>query len=258
MRWLFYLLLILNVVYLVTGLVMRAAPDAGRGTPSVATAAETLTLLSELPDLPGSSAATAVATMPPLCPVVGPWQALAKADQASKSLTGAGYGIELLSLQVPRDRLHWVYLPAYPTRDAALRTLRQLQAAGVDSFVVNAGDDANAISLGYFSNADSARGLVTKMRTAGYQADVRETARRVTEYWLRVDHTSINDDGAALRQLLASREDIAGDHVACRKVLPASATTTTASDTSDTSDTSAPPASESAAEGDAPAATEPP
>lgn len=221
-RWLFYLLLILNVVYLVVGLVMRAAPDMSRSGGAVA-AGEALVLLSELPNLPAASVTPAPPALPALCPVVGPWEALADADRASQPLRAVGYRVQPLTVQVPRERLHWVYLPPYPDREAALRTLRQLQAAGVDSFVVNAGDDANAISLGYFNNADSARGLVTKMRTSGYQAQARETARRVTEYWLRVDHASVTDDGAALRQLLAAHEALAGNHVACRDALPAGA-----------------------------------
>ncbi len=54
----------------------------------------------------------------------------------------------------------------------------------MDSFIVKTGEDANAISLGYFSSADSAEGLRVKMRNAGYPAFVRETSRPVTEYWL--------------------------------------------------------------------------
>ena len=90
-----------------------------------------------------------------------------------------------------------------------------MQTKGVDSFIVAEGADANAISLGYFSSADSARGLMVKMQTSGYPAKIRETFRESTEYWLRVDADSIADGGAALRDMLASNPALTGNHVGC-------------------------------------------
>lgn len=215
MRWVFFSLLILNVVYLVFSLVMRAAPAPQRMVaPSITGAAETLVLLEES-TLAGGGRSGAGAGMPPLCPVVGPWEQLTEADQAARLLAKSGYQAKVESLRVARDRLHWVYLPAIADRERALRVLRELQSRGVDSFIVAEGADANAISLGYFSSADSARGLMMKMQTAGYPAETRQTAKEVTEYWLRVSAESIGDDGEALRSLLASNQAISGNHVAC-------------------------------------------
>lgn len=215
MRWVFFSLLILNVVYLVFSLVMRGAPAPQRVlAPSAMGAAETLVLLEES-SLPGRRDASSGSGMPPLCPVVGPWDQLTAADQAAQMLARSGYRATVESLRVARDRLHWVHLPAIADRDQALRVLRELQSRGVDSFIVADGADANAISLGYFSSADSARGLMMKMQTAGYPAEMRQTAKQVTEYWLRVNAESIRDDGEALRALLASNPGISGNHVAC-------------------------------------------
>lgn len=225
MRWVFFSLLILNVVYLVFSLVMRAAPAPQRLiAPSVTGAAETLVLLEEssLPRGGGGDSRTG-SGMPPLCPVVGPWDQLAAADQAAQVLAKSGYRATVEALRVARDRLHWVHLPAIADREQALRVLRELQSRGVDSFIVADGADANAISLGYFSSADSARGLMMKMQTAGYPAEMRQTAKEVTEYWLRVSADSIRDDGEALRGLLASNPGISGNHVACAAPSPAPA-----------------------------------
>lgn len=221
MRWVFFSLLILNVVYLVFSLVMRAAPEPQRViAPSVAGAAETLVLLEES-SLTGGGDSRSGSGMPPLCPVVGPWDQLAAADQAARVLAASGYQAKVESLRVARDRLHWVYLPAIDDRGQALRVLRELQSRGVDSFIVADGADANAISLGYFSSADSARGLMIKMQTAGYPAEMRQAVKEVTEYWLRVSAGSIRDDGEALRGLLASNPGISGNHVACASPSPA-------------------------------------
>ena len=220
MRWVFFSLLILNVVYLVFSLVMRAAPAPQRMiAPSVTGAAETLVLLEES-TVAGRREPRVGTGMPPLCPVVGPWEQLAEADQAARLLGRGGYRATVEPVRVARDRLHWVYLPAIADRDQALRVLRELQSRGVDSFIVADGADANAISLGYFSSADSARGLMTKMQTAGYPAETRETAKEVTEYWLRVAEESIRDDGEALRSLLAANPAISGNHVACSSPTP--------------------------------------
>jgi hypothetical protein len=223
MRWVFFSLLILNVVYLVTGLIMRSAPSAAR-PPSVAVAAApaSLTLVNES-GARTSQSSSSVSGMPPLCPVVGPWARDAEAQQAAQSLRRSGYRVDLDTLRVVRERLHWVHLPAEGDRGDALRMLRELQAKGVDSFIVAEGDDANAISLGYFGNADSARGLKTRMRAAGYQAEIRETAREVTEYWLRIDGDSIPDGGEAIRNLLAANQQLSGNHVACQNALPPTA-----------------------------------
>jgi hypothetical protein len=224
MRWVFFSLLILNVVYLVFSLIMRAAPEPQRALVAVPAAAPaTLVLLEESVAAPRG--APAEAGMPALCPVVGPWEQLGLADQAARSLQGSGYKARVESLRVARDRLHWVYLPAVQNKEQALRVLRELQAKGVDSFIVAEGADANAISLGYFSSADSARGLMIKMQTSGYPADVRQTAKEATEYWLRIDAATIKDEGSALRALIAANLGISGDHAACEPVLSVPALT---------------------------------
>jgi hypothetical protein len=220
MRWVFFSLLILNVVYLVVGLVLKTAPPPKRlAAPSAVVAPESLVLLREArPE--GVSGRLAPAGMPPLCPVAGPWLQRSDADRARHVLVRAGYQVSVETLRVARDRLHWVYLSPADTREAALRTLRELQARRVDSFIVAEGEDVNAISLGYFSNADSARGLMVKMQAAGYQAQVRETAREAIEYWLHIDGDSIADGGEALRALLAAEAGVSGTHVACRSAAP--------------------------------------
>lgn len=214
MRWIFFSLLILNVVYLIFSLVLRAAPSERPQLSAAASIAPaSLVLLSEAPVAPAS--VTPPVSTPPLCPAIGPWAVRAEAEQALQQLRRSRYQVTLESLQVERDRLHWVYLPAGEDRTQALRLLRELQGKGVDSFIVAEGADANAISLGYFSSADSARGLMVKMQSAGYPAVIRETSRETTEYWLRVAADSIKDEGEALRAMLGASPELSGNHVSC-------------------------------------------
>lgn len=219
MRWIFYSLLILNLVYLVWALVDvgTSSVEPVRDTPSAASAPRELTLLDE-----ARASDTADADTPEpaerqrLCPVVGPWETRSGGEQALRTLEEAGYQGRIRAVEVERERLHWVYLPPLEDQETALKTLRELQSRGVDSFVVSEGADRNAISLGYFKSADSARGLRSKMNTAGYPAEIRETAEEVTEYWLYLDSRSVDDDGQALRRFLADKEELEADHSSCR------------------------------------------
>ena len=196
MRWVFYSLLILNTVYLGWNLLSHAAPTSAPASLAVP-APQTLQLLGEARP-PGSAQAgrpgetervddVATARNARLCEVVGPWSGRQRAEQVRSELGALARDGRIHAVPVRRDRLSWVYLPAQPRRDDALAALRELQSQGVDSFIVSEGDDANAVSLGYFSSEESARGLQVKMRNAGYPAEVRETWREALEYWIYLD-----------------------------------------------------------------------
>ena len=202
MRWVFYSLLIVNLAYLgwhLAGVVMLS------GEPAVAEVEPggDLVLLSERMDADQIPDDTPRAVSPEgLCPFVGPWESGDAAAEALRALE-ADYEGEVRALQVERDRLKWVHVPPAESEEQALRMLRELQSRGVDSFLVSEGDDTNAISLGYFSSPDSARGLQAKMQDEGYPAEVRETSRRVTEYWVLIERDSLRDEGRALRAFAA-------------------------------------------------------
>lgn len=105
-------------------------------------------------------------------------------------------------------------MPPFDSREKALVVLQELQDRGVDSFIVKDGEDANAISLGYFSSAESAEGLRVKMRNAGYPAFVRETSKVVTEYWAYlVDSNAI--DKSEVKVFLEANQALKLDRVSC-------------------------------------------
>jgi cell division septation protein DedD len=217
MRWVFYSLLILNLVYLVWSLVdlgTTSVDPVQRYQPE-SSAPRELTLLDEARADEGA-ASSKPTERKRLCPVVGPFETRSEGEQALERLRQSGYAGSVRAIQVEKERLHWVHIPPLDSREAALQTLRELQSRGVDSFVVDEGDDRNSISLGYFESEDSARGLRSKMKTAGYPAEIRETSQKVTEYWVYVERRSVTDEGQALRQLLQGRDDLEADHSRCR------------------------------------------
>jgi cell division septation protein DedD len=218
MRWVFFCLLILNVVYLVWNLVATAVTPSLPQAPSPAGNVPALVLVGESAvGSQGAPLSSMEQSRPDLamCVTLGPWESVTAADRALAGLSAEGYRGVLRTVQADRERLYWVYLPTYPDRDAALRVLRELQSRDVDSFIVADGADANAISLGYFSSEESAHGLAVKMKSAGYPAETRAMNRKTSEYWLYFPVAALPDGGERLRALIAESPSLKGFNVAC-------------------------------------------
>lgn len=215
MRWVFYSLLILNVIYLGWQLLgYSAAPAPQVAARTVAPAS--LQLLEEAGHSAGVRPRADSSRRDALCVVAGPWSQRASAEALRSQAAGISGSGRIQPVTVRRDRLNWVYLPPQARREDALGALRELQSRGVDSFIVAEGEDANAVSLGYFSSEESARGLQVRMRDAGYPAEVRETWRETVEYW--VYYPLLPDEAEArLAALVASGSGEAGvERAACR------------------------------------------
>lgn len=185
MRWIFVGVIALNLLYFGWRL---AAPEEGRATVQVAPQAARefpapLTLLSEKGSVP------ATAAQPPQpelqgCPAVGPLSSDADAKRVATSLAAAGVAATMRKIDMRDAVVFWVYLPAYGGRTQALRKLRELHSKGIDSFVVSEGPDTNAISLGSFTSRASALGVQSRLRSAGYGAELREQTRDVEQMWV--------------------------------------------------------------------------
>lgn len=214
MRWIFYSLVVVNLVYLglqLTKSLTEPARVTALQLPHLEGGAP-LALLSEQPQ--SHRVARQPVSSGTLCPVIGPWENEDKARAGVVQLAAAGISARVRALAIEKERLSWVYLPPYASRDRALLVLQELQERGVDSFVVKEGDDANAISLGYFSSDESAEGLRVKMRNAGYPAFVRETSKTVTEYWaFLVDSAAA--EKSEVKVFLEANQSLKLDRVSC-------------------------------------------
>lgn len=213
MRWVFFSLVVVNLVYLgwqsIADTVMPEPPVRLEQT---ASPGHILRLLSEDPQ-PRREVAAGSRRGSEMCPVVGPWPDKGEAARARIQLEAAGLQPRVEAVSVQKDRLHWVYLAPYSSREKALVVLADLQSHGVDSFIVKTGEYVNAISLGYFSSSDSAEGLRMQMRSAGYPAFVTETSRAVTEYWLLMPGEAANSP--ALDDFMVGNPGVTRDMAAC-------------------------------------------
>ena len=85
-------------------------------------------------------------------------------------------------------RGYWVYLPAFESRDAALKSARQLNAANVrDYYVVTAGDHENTVSLGLFRDRDNAARRQAQIAALGFPARLEERTEVERAYWIEFE-----------------------------------------------------------------------
>lgn len=186
MRWIFLLLLLTNLV--VFALQPRPVSRLSSELSLVAPSAEQLTvrglqLVTEVPSKGGE-----IADSPSLnsCIVLGGFEALETARQLEQHLLSLDIEGRVVSTEVAFDSDHWVYLPSLASRQASLRLLRELQARGVDSFLITEGELVNGILLGVFSRASDAMTVAEKLRAAGYEPEVRVVPRIYQEYWVQL------------------------------------------------------------------------
>jgi hypothetical protein len=128
-------------------------------------------------------------TPPPrtVCGLIGPFDSDASARQARSELPlSSGVMAEVVSRPVVVRTDYWVHLGPFASRDSALVRLRELHAAGIDSFIITDGELTNAISLGYFTREQLAQRSLQESRQRGLDAHVRAIPRQEHRAWVRV------------------------------------------------------------------------
>ena len=120
------------------------------------------------------------------CPAAGPFKNLDSASEFLLKLVGRGIRAELSEVSLEQSNDTWVIIPPLKGRRSALRKLRELQAKGIDSYIITQGRLTNAISLGLFKQYQSALGVQTDMKKVGYDTVLEKHLRQSTEYWVQI------------------------------------------------------------------------
>lgn len=193
LRLLFVLLTALNIA---VGAWLLLGQDDTHGRSVTDPGVPMLRLLSEQTSAPVASAAPtmdaapapavpATAALETRCLAIGPFDTPQDLRNARSALTGPGVRLRSRQEQTTEARGWWVYLPAPGTRAQALALARRLDTAHVgDYFVMSAGGQPNAISLGLFKEAANARTRRDEVVAAGFAAQIQERTEQVPEYWL--------------------------------------------------------------------------
>ena len=207
MRWIFLTLLLVNGLVFVWQLLREPAPEAPVAAPAPAVVAqeglEPLRLLDELEgqalaEMLSEKGRLRLADNPrsadgkPLCTLVGPFEQLLRAEYFIERMSALDIVAEIQDVEIPGETGYWVYLPPEVSRKEALRRLHELQAKGVDSYVIPKGELANGISFGMFSQEALALKRRQAMISQGYGAEIKEMARTYKETWalLRPDQAA--------------------------------------------------------------------
>lgn len=191
-----------------------AAPPAHPPTPAADGAA---VVIAPLDDAPPATAVTAeTIEVQPLAP---PGEEATTVAAATGSCVRAGgfgnrddaaaaaewiqaRGAEVIELRHEEHQVvksHWVYLPAFATRDAAVAQMRELHQQGVrDIAIVQQDGPAAIVSLGVYRNRDNMRRRVAQLEQLGYAARAAPETEVTSEYLItaRVAGTDSAFDGA--------------------------------------------------------------
>lgn len=188
MRWLFLLLLALNLFYYVWH--QQQAPLRVKEVQPVTVyrgAQQDIQLLNE-----SNAARSDLAVVPTdagsnaTCLFLGGFESeeIAKAVEQRLLSTDIEAVVESVDIAAALD--YWVYLAPLASRQASLRQLKELQARKIDSYIISQGDLVNGISLGIFPRNDSAQSVMQRLREVGYEPLLRELSRSHRSYWVKV------------------------------------------------------------------------
>jgi hypothetical protein len=131
------------------------------------------------------------------CYTLGPLPDEARARAHAETLGGEGYQVDLRSSPAQVQRGYWVLLPPFLSNASANKALGQLKSDGFsDVALLTSGEFENSISVGLFTNRETALGRQKKLLEKNYQTVIRERLVTRTNYWL---------DITGPQQVLASR-----------------------------------------------------
>jgi cell division septation protein DedD len=197
MRWIFLLLIVLNLFYYVWH--QQQAPLRPKEVAPQALAQDNkrdIQLLSES-DGPVRREQAAREAAGAVCLFLGGFELESAASAVEQRLISLDIRSRVQSVDAAEEVEYWVYLPPLASRQASLRQLKELQARKIDSYIITQGDLANGISLGIFPREDSARSVMQRLHDAGYEAALRELPRSHRRYWVRIAPESrrlVSDD----------------------------------------------------------------
>lgn len=190
MRWLFLLLVVLNLFYYVWH--QQQAPLRAKEVASLALyqgGRQDIRLLSESNGVPARREALPVApeeAVEAVCLYLGGFEQEDAAKVIEQRLLSLDIQSRVQSVSAAGGTDYWVYLSPLASRQASLRQLKELQARKIDSYIITQGDLANGISLGIFPRADSAESVMQRLREAGYEPRLRELSRAQRSFWVRI------------------------------------------------------------------------
>jgi len=146
------------------------------------------------------------------CFAAGPYTDEATILTAAETIKPQVLKSNIRRLTTTQEAGYWVYIPALPSRQEALKKGRDLAAAFVkDYYVVTSGNNENSISLGLYREPFNADNRVNQLKQKGFAVEKETRLEQWPEFWLDF---SLGEDSEFDPQTLQS-EDIAVNEIIC-------------------------------------------
>lgn len=119
------------------------------------------------------------------CYSVGPFEDKQQASLANGILKNIGIDATRRLSKDARRKAYWVLLPPAESREVAQQNVARLKQLKVtDYFLVATGEKTNAVSLGVYSQFESAHRRIKQMQELGFKPDFEKVELPKKEYWL--------------------------------------------------------------------------
>ncbi|MBK1673745.1 hypothetical protein CKO35_10575 [Ectothiorhodospira shaposhnikovii] len=190
MRGLFFLLLVLNLVYLLYGLVLHRQ-DTGHEIVVMPRQLDGVPLLKLLNDEPspvnvGMDGESGEGRLS--CVSLGPFNSSQETAALQAGLSREGVAFSLLPLTESRPISYWVVLEPSGGRAGARAAVGTLTARGMnDHYIISDGPYRDGLSLGLFSEHARALTRLEQVRGVGLEPVIKTRYREVPVYWLEVE-----------------------------------------------------------------------
>ena len=200
MKWLFLILLIGNAAFFAyqqhnasedSFNAMTEQPGPGHGG---------IVLLSEQQSPHAADIATVISES---CYQVEGFALLEDAQVSLDKLIDAGFVGEIVENQSQVLSSYWVISKIFPNQAEAVKLLREMRTASVDSYVIDSGNHKNAVSVGLFKKRHHAESRKKAVSQKGFEVHIVENYKSVADYTLNVSYRGMRQ-APPLRPVLQS------------------------------------------------------
>jgi cell division septation protein DedD len=119
-----------------------------------------------------------------LCVMAGAFKDTADAQQFMDRLAVLDVEAFIHPVDLSAGEGYWVFLEPFANREVARRRLAELQARGIDSYIIPKGELENGISLGVFTRLDLAQARLNEVRKLDTSAKMQPIERSYREIWV--------------------------------------------------------------------------
>lgn len=204
MRWLFLLLVLLNLGYYLWQQQQPSVVLKEEMSSISYPSGSSIRLLSEAtePLQPLNKSTSLIQTSG--CLLLGGFKDSQEQAALQQKLAALNIKARALLITSPYGVDYWVYLPPLASKEAALRQIKALEAQSIEGFLIADGDLLDGISLGIFAQKEEADARLEQVNQAGYSAALRTLSRTQPVFWLRLDSEAQAQLSATLLQSLAA------------------------------------------------------